>query len=51
MLVRWLKFNAVGIAGTVVQLTALWLLARLSGIQYVVATGIAVEIAVLHNFA
>jgi putative flippase GtrA len=50
-LIRWLKFNAVGIAGAGVQLAALWLLARVVGIQYVVATILAVELAVLHNFA
>ena len=48
---RWFKFNAVGIAGAVVQLGALALFARVFGIQYVVATVLAVEVAVLHNFA
>ena len=47
---RWLRFNAVGIAGAVVQLGALALFARVVGIQYVVATILAVEVAVLHNF-
>ena len=47
---RWLKFNAVGIAGAVVQLGALALFARVFGIEYVVATVLAVEVAVLHNF-
>lgn len=46
-----MKFNAVGVAGAIVQLAALWLLARAMGIQYVIATALAVEIAVLHNFA
>ena len=49
-MIRWLKFNAVGIAGAVVQLIALWLLAHVARVQYVVATALAVEIAVLHNF-
>ena len=47
---RWLKFNAVGIAGAVVQLAALTLFTRLLKIQYVLATALAVEVAVLHNF-
>jgi putative flippase GtrA len=47
---RWLRFNAVGIVGAVVQLGALALFARVFGIQYVVATVLAVEVAVLHNF-
>lgn len=48
---RWLKFNTVGIAGAGVQLACLWFLARIAGVHYVVATMIAVEIALLHNFA
>jgi putative flippase GtrA len=48
---RWLRFNAVGIGGAVVQLGALALFARVFGMQYVVATILAVEVAVLHNFA
>jgi len=47
---RWLKFNAVGIVGALVQLISLWLLTR-AGVQYVIATVLAVEVAVLHNFA
>jgi putative flippase GtrA len=50
-LIRWLKFNAVGIVGAGVQLAALWLFARVLSIQYVAATVLAVEVAVLHNFA
>lgn len=50
-MLRWLKFNAVGVIGAGVQLAALWLFARLLGMQYIVATVLAVEIAVLHNFA
>jgi putative flippase GtrA len=51
MLKRWLRFNTVGVAGVACQLGALWLCARLLGMDYVVATMIAVETAVLHNFA
>jgi len=47
---RWLKFNAVGGVGLVVQLGVLWLLERVAGVQYLVATVLAVEAAVLHNF-
>ena len=47
---RWLKFNAVGAAGIVVQLAALALLASGLGLNYLVATALAVEVAVLHNF-
>jgi len=48
--IRWLKFNAVGLMGFVVQLAALQTLVKL-GVHYLVATAIAVELAVLHNYA
>ena len=48
--VRWLKFNAVGAAGIVVQLAALTILKSGFGVNYLVATAIAVEAAVVHNF-
>ena len=48
---RWLAFNAVGIAGAMVQLGVLWFSTRVLDMQYVVATIVAVEVAVLHNFA
>jgi putative flippase GtrA len=47
---RWVKFNAVGAVGIVVQLAALWALVHLAGVNYLVATALAVELAVLHNF-
>jgi putative flippase GtrA len=47
---RWVKFNAVGALGIVVQLGALGVLAGPLGLHYLVATGLAVETAVLHNF-
>ena len=50
MILRWLKFNAVGGVGLAVQLGVLWLLERVAGVQYLLATVIAVEVAVLHNF-
>jgi len=50
MLRRWLKFNAVGAIGIVVQLAALAILKSLLHMEYLLATVLAVEIAVLHNF-
>ena len=47
---RWLKFNTVGAIGIAVQLAALTLLRGLLGMNYLVATTLAVEAAVLHNF-
>jgi len=47
---RWFKFNAVGWMGAVVQLAVLAGLSRL-GAQYLVATALAVEAALLHNYA
>jgi putative flippase GtrA len=46
----WLKFNAVGAGGIGIQLAVLVLLTRTVGMDYLVATAIAVEAAVLHNF-
>ena len=48
--VRWLKFNAVGGLGIVVQLASLSLLISVAGVDYLLATALAVESAVLHNF-
>jgi putative flippase GtrA len=48
---RWLSFNGVGALGVGVQLTMLAVLVKLAGVHYLVATAIAVETAVLHNFA
>ena len=48
-MIRWLKFNAVGIAGAAIQVILVWLLTR-GGMHYLVATAIAVEVAILHNF-
>jgi len=47
---RWLKFNLVGAIGFVVQLVALRILHGGLGMNYLLATALAVEIAVLHNF-
>ena len=47
---RWLTFNAVGGLGMVVQLSTLAALTAAVGMHYLIATGLAVEAAVLHNF-
>jgi len=47
---RWLRFSVVGGAGLAVQLAVLWVCTRLAGISPVVATAMAVEAALLHNF-
>jgi putative flippase GtrA len=47
---RWLRFNAVGLAGVGVQLGCLALLVHGVGMHYFPATLLAVEAAVVHNF-
>ena len=47
---RWLKFNFVGGLGIAIQLGSLAILKDVLHLHYLVATAIAVEIAVLHNF-
>jgi dolichol-phosphate mannosyltransferase len=47
---RWLKFNAVGAAGIVVQLGVLALLKGVLKIAYLTATAFAVEAAIVQNF-
>lgn len=49
-LVRWLKFNLVGGMGIIVQFVALFLLKTSLHFNYLAATAIAVEAAVVHNF-
>lgn len=49
MLKRWLRFNLVGLIGIAVQLATLAVLTR-SGVGYLMATGLAVEATVVHNF-
>ena len=48
--VRWLKFNAVGAGGIVVQLATLALLKSALHVDYLAATALAVEAAVVHNY-
>jgi dolichol-phosphate mannosyltransferase len=47
----WLKFNLVGLIGFVLQTGALFVLTRAApGVNYLAATAMAVELAVLNNF-
>jgi putative flippase GtrA len=47
---RWLKFNAVGALGIAVQLAVLLGLKSGLHLSYLLATALAVEAAVVHNF-
>jgi putative flippase GtrA len=47
---RWCKFSLVGAAGIAVQLAMMALLTA-AAVDYLLATALAVEAAVLHNFA
>ena len=49
-MLRWGVFNAVGILGFVLQLGLLFSLKRGLSMNYLAATALAVEAAVLHNF-
>lgn len=49
LLRRWLKFNGAGLLGVAVQLGVLAALAR-AELNYLTATSLAVECAILHNF-
>lgn len=48
---RWLTFNAVGLVGATLQLGVLAFLTRQLGLSAGWATPLAVEAAILHNFA
>ena len=50
MFVRWCKFNFVGGIGIGVQFAALFLVKGVLHFNYLAATAIAVEAAVVHNF-
>ncbi len=50
ILKRWLAFNGVGLLGVAVQLSILAALVHGIGLHYLIATAIAVETTVLHNF-
>ena len=47
---RWLRFNLVGEIGIGVQLALLFLLKSVLYLNYLTATGLAVEATVVHNF-
>ncbi len=51
MILRFVRFNVVGGLGIVVQLAAVALLVGVLGLHYLVGTALAIELAVLHNFA
>jgi putative flippase GtrA len=51
MFIRFLRFNAVSGLGIFVQLAVVTLLVGVAGLHYLVGTAVAVEMAVLHNFA
>jgi putative flippase GtrA len=50
MVRRWVKFNVVGGIGIGVQLATLAAFRSWLRLDYLLATGMAVEIAVIHNF-
>jgi putative flippase GtrA len=50
MVLRFLRFNTVGALGVAVQVATLWFVAGGLGVHYLVATAIAIEVSVLHNF-
>ncbi len=49
-LIRWCKFNLVGVIGILVQFAALFFLKSVMHCNYLAATALAVEAAVVHNF-
>lgn len=49
-LIRWSKFNLVGVLGMAVQLTVLALLNRRWPGHYLWTSGVALEVTLLHNF-
>ncbi len=49
-LLRWLRFNTVGLMGVAVQIISLFCLRSSLKIHYLPATALAVEAAILHNF-
>jgi len=50
-LIRWGKFNLVGTLGMIVQLAMLALFNRWTGGRYLLASAVAIEITLLHNFS
>jgi putative flippase GtrA len=50
MAMRWFKFNLVGGIGIAVQLATLTSLKMVWHLDYLIATALAVEVTVIHNF-
>ncbi len=48
--VRWMRFTLVGLAGFALQLTTVWLLARLTPLPTSLIVTLAVLLTVSHNF-
>ena len=49
-IIRWFNFNAVGAIGIVVQLGVLSILTSGMHVNYLAATALSVQAAILHNF-
>lgn len=47
---RWVRFNAVGCVGFVLQLSVLWILGQVTSLSPSMAVAAAVLITVTHNF-
>jgi dolichol-phosphate mannosyltransferase len=47
---RWLRFNTIGLMGTGVQLLTIFFLRSFFQLNYLVATLIAVQCSLIHNF-
>ena len=47
---RWLRFTLVGLAGFALQLTMVWLLARVTALPVSAIVAVAVLLTVSHNF-
>jgi putative flippase GtrA len=47
---RWIAFSLVGVLGILIQLSTLAVLTGWLRLHYLLATGLAVEVALLHNF-
>lgn len=50
MFTRWVRFNSVGVIGACVHLSSLALLTHQFEVNYLLATVLAIEAAVVHNF-
>lgn len=48
---RWIRFAAVGVLGMALQLAIIGVLANRWNVDYLVATGVGVLAAIVHNFA